>query len=273
MEEHQRDWSIYVQLLTYACNAQGHRATNLLHFRLVLSRQPTGFTTLDSSIAVPTEFTATRSPHILRAPLLHCVATMRQDAEKRVNTKQRHYNNDEGQRICKATLMLNAWQYVFMDCPPMTACATERLETDSYSTFMYITAGQFRVVKVWWSKITFDEDDISSTVSFDCVRLGPTRATTQDVMNDANNVNKAGLPTGAMQRNVHRQHVMDNFVNSKNRHSNECNDDNDNDEVAKEQRARTRDSKICFWLQCARYWQMQKRQIRWALVWLYNHEQ
>lgn len=40
--EHQQDWDIYVQSLTYAYSSQGHRSTNLPSFSLVLSQQPLG---------------------------------------------------------------------------------------------------------------------------------------------------------------------------------------------------------------------------------------
>lgn len=40
LTEHQRDWDINVQPLTYACNAQMSCSTNLTPLSLVLSRQP-----------------------------------------------------------------------------------------------------------------------------------------------------------------------------------------------------------------------------------------
>lgn len=88
LTHHQRDGDMYVQL-TYSYKAQVLRDTNKPLFSVVLSRHPHGPTKLDSTTALLTDVPETIPPHVLRARLLLRVATMRQDAEKLVQSSQR----------------------------------------------------------------------------------------------------------------------------------------------------------------------------------------
>lgn len=55
VSEHQKDCSIYIQLLTFSCSGQVHQAGSLPASSLVLSRQFTAPTALDSQTGIPTD--------------------------------------------------------------------------------------------------------------------------------------------------------------------------------------------------------------------------
>lgn len=68
--------------LAYAYNAPEHEMTNLTSFSFVLSRHSTGPTPFDKPTALATDATPTKSPEVLRARLLHFIATVRQDEDR-----------------------------------------------------------------------------------------------------------------------------------------------------------------------------------------------
>lgn len=70
MAEHPRNWDIYVHLLTDAYSMQARHSTNLPLFSLILSRQPSGPTTLHNLTTWLTNATVTTSRHVLWARLL-----------------------------------------------------------------------------------------------------------------------------------------------------------------------------------------------------------
>lgn len=92
--EHEGDRIICVQNLTYEYNSQRHRTLNPPHHSLALSRQPPGPATFKSLIELLTDTTATTSPQGTRARVLHQVATLRQDVDKRITSLQRGYRDD-----------------------------------------------------------------------------------------------------------------------------------------------------------------------------------
>lgn len=69
--------------------------------------------------------TTTTSPHVLRAPLLYLVATMRQDTDKQRKAAPRQYKGKHEKEICNASHTFYAWQYVYIDCAPMKPSAAE----------------------------------------------------------------------------------------------------------------------------------------------------
>lgn len=82
MAEYERDWEIYGQLLTYACNAQVNRSTNLSPFSLDLSPPWTYHFRLSHGLraeALATTFTNAQKDRVLQS-----LATMGQDEDKRM---------------------------------------------------------------------------------------------------------------------------------------------------------------------------------------------
>lgn len=209
------------------------RDTNLPAFRLVLSRWPTGPTTFDIPTALPTDSPATTSPHILRARQLHRVDTMHQDDDKRMKTAQQRNKGDHDKEDLQGAADVQHSTVRLHRSPKNTNLCCSRLATDFHSKVMSPKVGPFRVIEVSPRTVTIDEDGILNTVSSNHVTLAPTRTTVQEKRNNANNGNKAELPTGAMHPIAHQNQVMHNIVNTKNSDCDEGNVDNDNDEYAK----------------------------------------
>lgn len=69
---------------------------------------------LDDARALLVDSTATSSLHVMLARLLHRVATMEQDADKRMKMAQRRYNSDQDKKIRKAPQLLPARQSVYV---------------------------------------------------------------------------------------------------------------------------------------------------------------
>lgn len=84
---HCSDWDIFLQTLTYTCNAQGQRSKNMSLFGIVFSRHLATPTSFGKPTALPTDSTATTSRHALKASLLQHVATMPQEADKNRNSR------------------------------------------------------------------------------------------------------------------------------------------------------------------------------------------
>lgn len=119
----------YVQLLKDAYNAQVHCSTSLTPFALVLSQCPLYPTTIDDPMGLQTHAKSITPPHIIPARLLHCVAEMRQDADKQLKTVRRRYKSTDNEKICKAPQTFYIGQILYIDSQPMTTCAADRLAT------------------------------------------------------------------------------------------------------------------------------------------------
>lgn len=65
---------------------------------------------------------------------------------------------------------------------------------DSYSKLLYPKTGPFRIVEIFQSTETMDEDGISNSVFIDDITLASTLIIVQDVIDDPNNGNRHGLP-------------------------------------------------------------------------------
>lgn len=133
MAEHQRDWDIVVQQLTYEYIAKVHRSTNLRCFSVVLSPQQPSVATSDNPTALPTNATANKSMHTARARLLHRLSTMRQEVDNRMKKRQRCQKCDHTRLIHSALKAIEVGQYVHLVCPPMSTFAKELLNIKSYN--------------------------------------------------------------------------------------------------------------------------------------------
>lgn len=149
------------------------------------------------------EATATTSLHLLRARLLHHVAIMRQDVEKRVKTVQRLYKGDQNKTIHNEQEMFYVGQYWYIDHPPVRTCAAERFTTDLYSKFKSPKMGLFRVVEILPSTSIDCDDGIWHTGSMVCITLVPTPVTVSTSWTIPTTATKTKFPNEAMQR-THR---------------------------------------------------------------------
>lgn len=156
----QRDWDIYVQLLTYGHTAQEHLSMNLTQFRLDWSRQPHGPKTVNAPMAILTTATTTKIFARIATRLLHRPVTIQEVADKLIKRRNgaekeimmrgfagRHsrYTPDS---ICKSTA--HQWQpmpqsdwrpsrtvkYCLLDTLPNT----EKIDSARISNTVKITA-------------------------------------------------------------------------------------------------------------------------------------
>lgn len=97
--EHQRDWDIFMQPLTYAYNRQVSRSIGTTPFGIVLLRHPPGQTTLDRSSALQTSANNANAPAVLRSRLLHSNAEMRQKMDKKLRAAQSRCKDHHDCRI------------------------------------------------------------------------------------------------------------------------------------------------------------------------------
>lgn len=128
---HQRDWNVYGQRLTYAYNGQMNIPTNLSPLSLALPHNNHGPPYFDNPMALSTDATAKTSPDIIKAKLLHCIATNCRYAERKMKSQEPGFEEDHGREICNAPLLFNAEWYIYLDQPPMNTSAADSLETES----------------------------------------------------------------------------------------------------------------------------------------------
>lgn len=84
--EHERDWDICVQPLTYDYISEVHRATSLPLFSLALPRQPPGPTAFCLSDGVADGSYRKYISTCLRDQLLQRLSSMRQGTDRRIKT-------------------------------------------------------------------------------------------------------------------------------------------------------------------------------------------
>lgn len=96
--EYQRDWDIDIQPFRLTYNNQVPRSTNLTPFSLILPRQLIGLKIFDNQTAVPTDPTVTTPSHALQARMLHRVARMTPDADRRMKSLQQRYKDDHDEK-------------------------------------------------------------------------------------------------------------------------------------------------------------------------------
>lgn len=70
---------------------------------------------------------------------------MRHRADKRMSTAQHRYKKDYESRL-GATTSLKRNQLVYVDCPPLTTIAADRMAFESYSKLLSKNLGPYRVL-------------------------------------------------------------------------------------------------------------------------------
>lgn len=66
----------------------------------------------------------------LKAKLLQCDTTMRQDCDKRIEAVQQRYKDYHDRKTRNAPLTFTGREYIYFDRPPMTTFAPERLANE-----------------------------------------------------------------------------------------------------------------------------------------------
>lgn len=90
---------------------------------------------------------------------------MRPDADKRMKTAQRRYNEDHARPIHNAPKKTEARQYVYLNRTSLTTFVTGCLVTETYSKLLSVETGVFREIEVSPMIVMIDEHCIRHTVS------------------------------------------------------------------------------------------------------------
>lgn len=175
----------YVQLLTYAHNAQAHKSTGTMPFTLELSRQLPSPTTLHASNANPVDKTELPETISFRNRLLRQLEVFCKHTVAKIKMNQalekRHF-----ERIVRHTPQFNLGQHVFVDRPPVETTEQARMVNAPLTKLLPKFIRPFRVVSVTPVRVTVNENGIQSTVFVDGVSLAPGHAKRNKVMNQNN---------------------------------------------------------------------------------------
>lgn len=154
--EHQRDWDILFQLLTYVYNSQVQRSTHTTLFRLVLSCIRPGAASIDerSNFSWYTHYPT--EPHALRRQILAHVAELRAQLDTSLASAQSRYRQDFDRSVRRANVFLPR-HLENVNKPPLAATTVKdanRMATETPNKPILKTLVPFIIVKVIWRHIS-----------------------------------------------------------------------------------------------------------------------
>lgn len=166
LAENKRYFDHYLQLLTYAYNAQIHRSTNMAPVRLMLSRKPprpNKVTTmnfpLDITKAPPMEHLATR--------FMARMTTMRATEKAKIIKKQLRYKADYDEDLMPLK-EFHVVQCVFFDrTPNTTQTPAKKLAFDAHSKLLPKSTGPFIVKNLGSHTLTVEENGVENNITAD----------------------------------------------------------------------------------------------------------
>ena len=170
--EHQTDWDLYIQPLTYAYNMQVHRTTGTTPFDLILSRHPPNIISGDVSTAVPDDLPdEDLSTAKLKKRILRDLQKGLEQAKTRMTKAQKRYKDDFDKNVHK-TVTVQPGDYVFVDRPKRPLKGTDSSRDATYNPGLKLlpkSTGPFLVTKANADTVTIEEDGLQNTVSIDRV--------------------------------------------------------------------------------------------------------
>ena len=131
--DHQTDWDLYIQPLTYAYNMQVHRPTGTTPFDLILSRHPPSIAIRD--VPQDSEDVPDRTDTVaFKRYLLRRVRKVLGRASARNTAAQQRYKDDFDKKV-RFRPVLHPGDEVFIDRPPQGALASDKedLIVDDYN--------------------------------------------------------------------------------------------------------------------------------------------
>lgn len=134
--ECRRDWDIFVQSLRYSYNDQVHPASIFKPFISVQSHQSPGRKTLYVLTALNIDAKVTTSPKALLVRLLHRIATMNKDGDKRVESSERRNKDNHDRKTQNASHPFTAGQYIYLYRPAITTSVADHLADELYNKLM-----------------------------------------------------------------------------------------------------------------------------------------
>ena len=171
VSEHQDNWDMFVQPLTYAYNNQVHASTGTTPFNLALSRSPPSPIFNDESTIAPLDDTVTPSSRTMRAHLLKRLSTMFDKADS-ISARARARYKRYADRSIKLEAVFNPGDFVLLQRPPSEAkTAEEKEENVAQSKLHYKMTGPYKVISATTETVTIMQDGDVVTVSNDrCVK-------------------------------------------------------------------------------------------------------
>ena len=172
VEEHQANWDIFVQPLTYAYNMQVHRSTGTTPYDLVLTRHPQPITVRDeeSRTAIPQSEPDDPTPAQMKRIILRRLRVALQSARIRMTEAQKRYKQNFDKSV-RFTPQFKAGDYVYIDRPPRQPDAAP--EEEVTKKLLPRGLGPYKIQSVSENTVTVDEDGLLNTVSIDRVTLAP----------------------------------------------------------------------------------------------------
>lgn len=132
--DHQRDWDLFVQPLSYVYNTQLHRSTNTTEFSLVLSPNPAGPAPFVKDSALSSDTYCPIEPQALQAQLLARIKALHAQVNIRLASAQSRCKWDLDKNI-KRTSAFAPKRLVFIKQPPLATSAVR--DADKGATTMY----------------------------------------------------------------------------------------------------------------------------------------
>ena len=136
VNEHQDDWDLYVQPLTYAYNAQVHRSTGTSPFSLVLTRHPPS--TVVETIATGTDrLNDIKTTQTVRDEIIKRMSTMFDKTDRRMYMAQQTYKRNYDKSVKQRT-QYKVGDYVFIDRPKnQQRTVQERTDASTFPSYAH----------------------------------------------------------------------------------------------------------------------------------------
>ncbi len=170
VNEHQDDWDLYVQPLTYAYNTQVHRSTSTSPFSLVLTRHPPS-TIVETVSDNPQNLNLLKSTKTVRDEIVKRMTTMFNKADRRLYMAQQSYKKNYDRNV-KYTKVFQPGQYVFIDRPPNQGrTAQQKAENIAQSKLRERVIGPYKIVQVFDNVVVVEDQSFRVPISIDrCVQ-------------------------------------------------------------------------------------------------------
>ena len=183
VNDHQTDWDLFVQPLTYAYNSQVHRSTGESPFGLVLSRLPPS-PLVSTSSAIEGISGNTVPARLLKTQVLDRLKAMCAKVDKSASLAQARYKRYFDQKV-RHTPSYQQGQMVYVDLPDPRLSTTGKKSSESEKLakrkrykLMFKKTGPFKIVATDSHTVTIDEDGLHNTVSIDRISPAPTDEST-----------------------------------------------------------------------------------------------
>lgn len=166
VNDNQRDWDDYSDVLTFGYNTQVHRATGLMPFELVLSRAPSPA----SLEKLPT--VEGTSPRAFKKRFLYTLRGLFEKANHRMTKYQQEYKDKYDQRVRQRAMPL-VGSYVYQR--KHTPKSGENESEKRHNKLKYKVLGPFKVLRTFKTTDTLEieKDGLGDIVSLDHVVPAP----------------------------------------------------------------------------------------------------